>query len=343
MKKKSSWQTAPKLSWKNAILLAATGLALCTSSAFAASTTWVDGKSSWFIAGNWDSGEPDCSTDAEINNNGTAQINAPTPLAQCHDLTLGAELDDSGNVSVSNGNLSICENAFIGAHETGTLSITNAGSVTTAGYAAIAAFMGTGEIISNGSATVDGAGSTWTVTGELDVGGSPSGQGGTGLLTVINGGIMSAGTSVHVYSSGTLTGSGTVNVDSGAGTATFDGTLTPKGGGTTLSFEGDLQLDSGATTQCNVTPLDPSTTPQVSVSEQVSLGGRLSVTMTGDFSSAPTRFTLLYAESVNSSHPKFDFMSITYPTNQCWYPVINYVTDVNGHYYVYLDRVDNCN
>ena len=70
-----------------------------------------------------------------------------------------------------------------------------------------------------------------------------------------------------------------------SGDEKLHGMAAPKGGGTTLTVGGDLQLHSGATTQCNVTPQDPSTTPQVSVSPgTVSLGGRLSVTMTGDFS-----------------------------------------------------------
>lgn len=171
----------------------------------------------------------------------------------------------------------------------------------------------------------------------LDVGGDHNGAGGTGLLTVTNAAKVTT-VSAHLWASGTVTGNATVSTTNGT---VVDGTVAPNGGGTTLTFDGDgaLQLNSGATTQCNVTPQDPSTTPQVSVTGQVSLGGRLSVTMTGDFSSAPTRFTLLNAGSVNSSHRKFDSTSITYPTNQCWTPQIDYVTDNNGQYHVYLDRL----
>ncbi|HZS55046.1 MAG TPA: hypothetical protein VFA65_11625, partial [Bryobacteraceae bacterium] len=219
----------------------------------------------------------------------------------------------------------------------GKLTITNGGFVHTFFNPSIAS-----QQNSNGSVTVngqyqDGTKSQWLIASELEVGGTINGPGGTGLLTVTNSATVNAG-SVHVYPSGTLTGNSTVSTTSGT---TVDGTVSPNGGGTTLTFDGagGLQLNGTATTKCNVTPQDPSTTPQVSVTGQVSLGGRLSVTMTGDFTSAPTRFTLLNAGSVNSSHRTFDSTSITYPTNQCWTPQIDYVTDNDGKYHVYLDRI----
>jgi T5SS/PEP-CTERM-associated repeat protein len=312
MKTKSASQTPRKLT-KNAILLAIIALALSASSAFAATATWTGGKSSWFNGGNWNPGEPDCSTDAEINNTGTAQINTPTPLAQCHDLTLGADVGDSGNVSVSNGSLSICENAFIAAHDRGNLSIANAGSVTTAGYAAIAAFMGTGEITSDGAATVDGT-STWTITGELDVGGNPNGQGGTGLLTVTNGGTVSSGTSVHVYPSGTLAGTGTVSVNSGSGTVTINGgTLAPSGA---LTITGNLTFGTtNANMRCNVSS---TSVDNAQVSGTGTLNGKLSVTVsvTGDF-------TLLHLGQGRVNDSKFSSYSFTY--TGCLSPSIRYV------------------
>ena len=56
------------------------------------------------------------------------------------------------------------------------------------------------------------------------------------------------------------------------------------------------------------------------------LGGRLSVTMTGDFSSAPTRFTLLLADTFDVNHNTFDSKSINYPTGQGWTPQISLST-----------------
>jgi hypothetical protein len=257
-------------------------------------------------------------------------------------LTLGLNAGQSGNVEVSAGfgDLDVGEAIVVGKGGAGNLTITQ--GIVNSASASIASLAG--ELwVSSGSAKVDGGSSHWVIGGEADVGGTTSAPGGTGLLTVINSGTVTAA-NVHVWDSGTLTGNGSVSTTNGT---TIDGTLAPKGGGTTLTITGNLSLTSGAThatTLCNVTPQDPSTTPQVSVSAQVSLGGLLLVTMSGDFSSAPTRFTLLNADSVNSSHPTFDFTSITYPTGHCWHPVITYVLDNNtGHYHVYLDRVSDCN
>jgi len=234
------------------------------------------------------------------------------------------------------GDLDVGEAVFVGKGGAGKLTITQ--GIVNSASASIASLAG--QIwVSSGSATVDGGGSHWIISGEADVGGTTSAAGGTGLLTVTNSGTVTAA-NVHVWDSGTLTGNGTVSTTNGT---TVDGTLSPRGGNGTLTFDGDLQLTGGASTQCNVTPQDPSTTPQVSVSAQVSLGGRLSVTMTGDFSSAPTRFTLLYADTFDVNHITFDKTSITYPTGQgCWYPVITY-DYTSGHVSVYLDRVYTCN
>jgi T5SS/PEP-CTERM-associated repeat protein len=231
--------------------------------------------------------------------------------------------------------LDVADAIFVGKGGAGNLTITQ-GTVNSAS-ASIASLAG--ELwVSSGSATVDGGGSHWIISGEADVGGTTSAAGGTGLLRVTNSGTVTAA-NIHVWDSGTLTGNATVSTTNGA---IIDGTLAPNGGGTTLTIGGDLQLHSGATTQCNVTPQDPSTTSQVTVSGQVSLGGHLLVTMSGDFSSAPTRFTLLYADSVAVGHITFGSQSITYPNGHCWHPVITYVYTA-GDVHVYVDRVSDCN
>jgi hypothetical protein len=301
------------------------------SAAFGATTRWTVDVGIWHTSTNWDYGEPNPTTAAQINNGGTAQIFTDFPMANALSLTLGLNAGESGNVEVSAGfgDLDVGEAIFVGKGGAGKLTITQ-GTVNSAS-ASIASLVGQ-LWVSSGSATVDGGGSHWIISGEADVGGTTTAAGGTdsGTVTAAN---------VHVWDSGTLTGNGTVSTTNGT---TVDGTLSPKGGGTTLSIGGNVQLNLGATTQCNVTPQDPSTTPQVSVSGQVSLGGRLSVTMTGDFSSAPTRFTLLYANSVDLSHITFNSQSITYPTGHCWHPVIPY-DYTQGHVHVYLDRVSDCN
>lgn len=339
MKTKFTSQTARTLT-RNTILLALIGLAFSASSVVAATTIWtLNGTGSWFTSSNWDHGEPDPLTDAQINNGGTARIIIDVPQAVALSLTLGLNANQSGTVEVSapHGGLSVGQAIFVGYRGKGTLAITDGDSVMSA-TASIASL--TNQLLppSNGSATLNGGG-LWTVSGRFDVGGYNNISGGVALLSVTNGSTVSAG-SVRVYNSGTLTGNGTVTTTSGT---IIDGTVSPNGGGGTLNLGGALQLNSGATTQCKVTPQDPSTVPQLSVSAQVSLGGRLSVTMTGDFSSAPTRFTLLYADSFDVNHPTFNSQSITYPTGQgCWVPQITY-DYTGGHIHVYLDRVINCN
>jgi hypothetical protein len=84
-------------------------LALHLSTAFGATTTWTDGTSSWFTSTNWDHGEPDTSTDAQINNGGTAQIITDVPQAVALSLTLALNSDQSGTAQVSapHGGLSV--------------------------------------------------------------------------------------------------------------------------------------------------------------------------------------------------------------------------------------------
>jgi T5SS/PEP-CTERM-associated repeat protein len=71
---------------------------------------------------------------------------------------------------------------FVGLDGTGHLSITNGGIVTVNGPFALIGETGS----SNGTVTVDGTGSTWTIANELDVG-----LEGTGTLKIANGGVVS--------------------------------------------------------------------------------------------------------------------------------------------------------
>ncbi len=317
---------------RNAILLAVTALALSTSAAFAATTTWTDSTGSWFTDGNWDNHVPTCTTDAQINNGGTAQVSSPLQIGYAHDLTLGLNTADSGNVSVTGvngGSLSICGSVFVAYRGTGSMTVTNGGTVggavATSGNVSIASLAGQ-LWVSNGSAKVDGN-STWTVSGEFDVGGTTSGAGGTGLLSVTNGGTVSAGTSVHVWNSGTLSGNGTVNVNSGSGTATDDGTLAPNW---TLTTTGNLTFgNAAATMQCNVIPGNLGSV-DAEVSGTATLTGIVSVTMTGTFTPG-TRFTLLHTSGGRNG--KFSSQSINFPTGQGFTPTITYDTN---DVYLYL-------
>jgi len=332
MKAKSTSQI-PRTFTRNAILLAITALALSASPASRADaecnceTIWTGSTGDWFNPSNWSNILPDCgghciiggSTEAQINNGGTAQITTPTPTAYVCQLFFGYNNSgESGKLSVDHGTLNMCNEIFVGYHGRGTLSITNGGVVSTLPVGASIASLQN----SNGTVTVDGANSQWTITGALYLGGTINGSGGTGLLTFTNGGTVSA-SSVHVYKSGTLTGNSTVSTTSGM---TVEGTVSRTVG--TLSIGGDLGLTRNATTQCSVTPQDVNNV-DVSVSGTATLDGRLSVTMTGTFTPG-TQFTLLHAGVRNLT---FFSVSITYPTGQCFTPVIRY--DANN-VYLYL-------
>jgi T5SS/PEP-CTERM-associated repeat protein len=231
---------------------------------------------------------------------------------------------DSGTVSVNGGSLTVTNEVEVGAYGKGTLTITNRGNVT-AGLLTIAALV-QGSVSSFGTVTVDG--STFTINTRADVGGDNGTAGGIGLMTVTNGGTVSA-SNLHVYSSGTLTGNGTVSTTSGA---TIDGTIAPSG---RLTIGGNLMFaGTGAAMQSKVVP---ASADNVYVSAgTASLNGRLSVTMTGDFRSVNTPFTLLYAQGGIVPNTTFRSVSITYPTDQGWSPRITY--DAN---HVYLQIVFN--
>lgn len=304
-------------------------MALHLSTAFGATTTWTDGTSSWFTSTNWDHGEPDTSTDAQINNGGTAQIITDVPQAVALSLTLALNSDQSGTVQVSapHGGLSVGQAIFVGYRGKGNLAVTDGDSVSSA-TASIGSLTNAPLPPSHGSVTLNGGG-LWTVTGRFDVGGYNNTPGGVALLSVTNGSTVSAG-SVRVYNSGTLMGDGTISTTSGI---TVDGTISRTAG--TLTISGGLSLTSAATTQCSVTPQDLNTV-DVSVSGAATLTGRVSVTMTGTFTPC-TQFTLLHA--TGGVLGTFQTQSINYPQGQGFIPVITY--DANN-VYLHLESSNGC-
>jgi hypothetical protein len=152
----------------------------------------------------------------------------------------------------------------------------------------------------------------------LNVGGTNTGAGGTGLLTVKNSGTVTAA-SVHAWKSGTLTGNGTVSTTSGT---TIDGTLAPTG---TLTISGDLNFGPGGTMRCNVTS---SSWDRAEVSGTATLDGKLSVTLTGLFTGD---FPLLHASGLTG---QFSSFSATY--TGCLAPSVVY-DYVNGYVYLHVE------
>ena len=144
---------------------------------------------------------------------------------------------------------------------------------------------------------------------------------------------------VQVGLSGTLTGNGLFILGGptqSSETTSVLGTLAPAGA---LTIAGNLALTSTATTMCNVTP---QASDNVQVVQQyqgrtgggfwghATLGGRLSVIMTGTFTPATT-FTLLHADAGRLG--TFTSISIAYSPVPTYTPVITY--DANN-VYLYL-------
>lgn len=223
-------------------------LLCCSRSELVAQTTfWVaPGVGNWNAATNWGAGLPNATTDAQINNGGTAQLF--DPLAKADNLVLGSLAANSGTLEIIGGALSV--NTFeAGTNGMGTLRILNQGRLTSTG-----AFVG-GDIGSHGTATVDGAMSKWDAGNVLNVGFS-----GEGALSVLNGGsVTSKFTSVgnDSGSTGTLIvdgagsshsvmgdmtvgpqGVGVVTIRNGASAANANGILGELGGSGTVNVDG---------------------------------------------------------------------------------------------------------
>src|SRR5690606_21539618 len=126
----------------------------------------------WSTPANWDNGVPAGSDEASIDNGGTAQV---TSAAAVRILRIG----DYGG--------------------TGALEVALGGTLTSGGWASLGWLPG-----ASGTATVTGAGSTWT-TVILTVGSD-----GAGTLTVSEGGTVATGE--LTLGSSALGASGTLNI-----------------------------------------------------------------------------------------------------------------------------------
>ena len=139
-------------------VLAAIALFTASTASTYAQTNWSGAVSSdWFTAGNWDAGVPTAATSANID------TVTPNPAA----------VTSAGATAL---------NLAVGQNGTGVLVVQNGGTLSDFG-----GFVGNlpGSL---GTATISGAGSTWTNSGNVVVGGQ-----GTGTLTVENGGTLNSG------------------------------------------------------------------------------------------------------------------------------------------------------
>ena len=172
---------------------------------------------------NWTGQATPNSTDTAIINNGTTAT--LTGSASVANLETGVGYSNAnGSAAVNGGNLSATGTIATGVDGTGTLAISNAGTVTD----------NTTEIGqnpgSNGTVTVDGKGSSLTSTGDTTVG-----DAGNGALNIANEGTVSdANTTIG-------------NQPGSSGTATIDGT------GSKLNSTGDTTVGGGGTGTLNAT------------------------------------------------------------------------------------------
>ena len=209
------------------------------------------------------------------------------------DLTVGNIFDGIGTVTISDGAQVTNANGFLGFDSS-----------------------------ANGTVEIDGAGSMWTNTGNLYVGGSDTGAAGIGVVHIADGGTLVAD-SVTVWSPGTTGGNGTIQAVNGI---TIEGTLAPE---ETLSIDGDLTLSGGASTLSTVTP---DAADNVITDGSATLDGHLHVLVAGGPYTVGAQYTLLQANG-GLNNTTFSDVSIAFP------PGINgqVLYDTN-HVYLAIDE-----
>ena len=179
----------------------------------------VDGTGSSWTNSNLNVGL-DGSGTLQITNGGTVSDSTGTVA---YGTGSGAvTVSGTGSTWTNNGSVAV---GYIGS---GTLDITSGGPVTSIGPSVIGSFLP-----STGIVTITGTGSTWTNTGDLDVGGD-----GKATLNITSGGALSNSTGYigHYSGSGTATvdGTGSIWTNSGSFAVGLDGggTLNITNGGT---------------------------------------------------------------------------------------------------------------
>ena len=229
----------------------------------------IDGSGSkWMCTANLIVGDSGLGT---LTVSGGAQMSNAGGQIGVSQYSLGSvTVDGVGSTWTNNGTLDIG-----GRGSNGILNIIGGGQVNSAGDARIA--IGNPSM---GSVTVDGAGSIWSVSGNLIVNDTGSFLT-TSTLTVRNGGVVSVGggLGVGLFLTGTLKGNGTIagNVFNGAVVApgTAVGALHVNGNYSQSTF-GQLLIELAGTT--SGTQYD-----QLLVSGAVALSGTLQVSLMNGF------------------------------------------------------------
>ena len=198
-------------------------------------------------------------------------------------------VDGAGSMWTQGGNLDI------GIQNSGSLSITGGGSMSTGGAVNLGVYQ-----FSISSATVDGSGSTWTITGGLNVGSSV----GTGTLTVRNGGFVSVGSPLSIGALGTLNGDGTIS-----GAVTNGGLVAPGSTVGALTINGNYTQT--AVGRLAIELAGPASFDRLLVSGSAALDGTLAVALSGSF--APTlgeTFSVLTFSSESGDFAKYTGLAL---------------------------------
>ena len=176
---------------------------------------------------------------------------AATPDDRFAFVTVGTEDGSSGQLVVDEGSVVTMSgpNAFVGIGRgegsVGRLTVQGGGELVYAGPDGFVEIGQDDPAALNGGAgflTVDGGGSLFSVTGDVEVGKQSGAGSSTGVLTVGNGGVFEA-TSIDINEGGILTGaSGTVIGD----VDLLGGLIAPGASPGLLTIDGDLTLSGGA-------------------------------------------------------------------------------------------------
>ncbi len=205
--------------------------------------------------------------------------------------SLGYFSSAAGSVTVD-GIGSNWDNSFlyVGFSGTGTLMVTNGGTVSTTYHASVGYTTG-----ATGSVTIDGAGSAWSVGGGLYIGASSEGiSPGTGSLTITNNGTVTVGVEGLVVGAlGEVHGNGNI-----VGVVQNGGLVSPGTSPGALNLTGNYsQTPSG---ELLIELASASSYDQLLVTGDATLGGTLVVNLLGGFiPDIGQSFTILTADDVD--------------------------------------------
>ncbi|MFA9480252.1 hypothetical protein ACERK3_18420, partial [Phycisphaerales bacterium AB-hyl4] len=238
---------APRRRWSTAV-----AALLLFASSPALAVDWTGGTGDWFDSSNWSGSVPGPGNDTGIDNGGTAQIEASD--ADAFGLTVGRfqsgalRVTDTGTLTVHIGPLRIGRESTgvgeldiigpdaqvtVASHTTevggsgqGQLTIQDGGTLTTD----LQGRIGTSSN-SYGLAMISGAGSTWTMGGDLTVGWDGEGQ-----LLVADGASVRTDTGL-IRIGRSSSGTGTLQIGNGAAAGFIDvATITGGSGTSTVNF-----------------------------------------------------------------------------------------------------------